>query len=153
MHTEFRRGTLQQQQIKTTTQPTEKRTVCVNNCNGRETMDRHVHHPLIDTKQDAHWPRKICHLHHDHTHLLGHHDDVVATVIPFGHFHVQLGFLCAEHFHLKDKGTGNTSVKTRKANSEHIGIYTSFQHAFKWNAHFCTTTKLHVSLTSPKPKY
>lgn len=33
-------------------------------------------------------PSEVSHLHHDHAHLLGQHDDVVTTVIPFGHFSI-----------------------------------------------------------------
>lgn len=45
-------------------------------------------------------PGEVCHLHHDHAHLLGQHDDVVATVIPFGHFSIQLALFFLEAGHL-----------------------------------------------------
>lgn len=41
-------------------------------------------------------PGEVCHLHHDHTHLLGQHDDVIAVVIPFGHLCIQLALLLSE---------------------------------------------------------
>lgn len=45
-------------------------------------------------------PGKVCHLHHDHTHLLGHDDDVVPTVVPLGHLSVQLHFVRQEFLDL-----------------------------------------------------
>ena len=41
-------------------------------------------------------PGEVGHLHHDHAHLLGQHDDVIAVVIPLGHLGVQLALLLAE---------------------------------------------------------
>lgn len=38
-------------------------------------------------------------LHHDHTHLFG-LCDIIAAVIPFGHFSIQLAFLLVEYLHL-----------------------------------------------------
>lgn len=45
-------------------------------------------------------PGEVCHFHHDHTHLLGEHNNVVAIVIPFGHLCVKLAFLLSEALHL-----------------------------------------------------
>ena len=45
-------------------------------------------------------PGKVGHLHHDHAHLFGNDDDVIATLVPLGHLAVQLGFLNAEHLYL-----------------------------------------------------
>lgn len=33
--------------------------------------------------------REIRHLHHDHAHLLGDHDDIVALIVPFGDFTIE----------------------------------------------------------------
>ena len=30
-------------------------------------------------------PGEVCHLHHDHAHVLGQHDDVIALVVPLAH--------------------------------------------------------------------
>ena len=45
-------------------------------------------------------PGEVCHLHHDHAHLLGQHDDVIATVVPLGHLGIQLALLLLEAGHL-----------------------------------------------------
>ena len=45
-------------------------------------------------------PGEIRHLHHDHAHLLGQHDDVIATVVPLGHLGIQLALLLLETGHL-----------------------------------------------------
>lgn len=45
-------------------------------------------------------PGEVSHLHHDHTHLFSQHDDVIAVVVPFSHFGIQLALLLSEAFHL-----------------------------------------------------
>lgn len=45
-------------------------------------------------------PGEICHLHHDHAHLLRQHNDVIAAVVPFGDFGIQLALLFLEASHL-----------------------------------------------------
>lgn len=45
-------------------------------------------------------PGEVCHLHHDHAHLLGQNDDVISAVIPLGHLSVQLALLLLETGHL-----------------------------------------------------
>lgn len=45
-------------------------------------------------------PGEVCHLHHDHTHLFGQHNDVIAIVIPLGHFSIQLALLLSEALYL-----------------------------------------------------
>lgn len=45
-------------------------------------------------------PGEVRHLHHDHAHLLGQHDDVVTAVVPLGHFGVQLALFFLEAGHL-----------------------------------------------------
>lgn len=45
-------------------------------------------------------PCKVCHLHHDHTHLLGHDNDIVPAVVPLGHLSVQFHFVREEFLDL-----------------------------------------------------
>lgn len=45
-------------------------------------------------------PGEVCHLHHDHAHLLGQHNDVIAAVIPLGYLCIQLALLFLEASHL-----------------------------------------------------
>ena len=45
-------------------------------------------------------PGEVRHLHHDHAHLLGQHDDVVATVVPLGHLSIQLALFFLKTGHL-----------------------------------------------------
>lgn len=45
-------------------------------------------------------PGEVCHLHHDHAHLLCQHNDVIAAVIPLGDLCVQLALLFLEASHL-----------------------------------------------------
>lgn len=45
-------------------------------------------------------PGEVCHFHHDHAHLFGQHDDVVAIVVPLGYFGVELALLLSEALHL-----------------------------------------------------
>lgn len=45
-------------------------------------------------------PGEVCHLHHDHAHLLSQHNDVIAAVIPLGHLSIQLALLFLEAGHL-----------------------------------------------------
>ena len=44
---------------------------------------------------------EVRHLHHDHAHVLGQHDDVVAGVVPLRNLQVELSLLNSEHFHLR----------------------------------------------------
>lgn len=48
----------------------------------------------------VHSPCEVRHLHHDHAHLFGDHDDVVAGVVPLGDFSVEAMLLRAERFNL-----------------------------------------------------
>lgn len=45
-------------------------------------------------------PGKICHFHHDHAHVFREEDNVVASVIPFGHFRIECHLLLSEQFNL-----------------------------------------------------
>ena len=45
-------------------------------------------------------PGEVRHLHHDHAHLLGQHDDVIATVVPLGHLSIQLALFFLKTGHL-----------------------------------------------------
>ncbi len=49
---------------------------------------------INDNRRHFSLPSKVCHLHHNHTHLLREYNDVIATVIPLGDLSVQFGFLC-----------------------------------------------------------
>lgn len=45
---------------------------------------------------------EIRHLHHDHAHVLGENDDVVAGVVPLGNLQVELALLNSEDFDLRE---------------------------------------------------
>lgn len=59
-----------------------------------------VHSKITLSSESFFLPGEVRHLHHDHAHLFGQHDDVVAVVVPLGHFGVELALLLSEALHL-----------------------------------------------------
>jgi len=71
------------------------------NKNGPSAARREKKRPWVWAKLVCpHSPGEVCHLHHDHAHLLSQHNDVVSVVIPLGHLGVQLALLFLEASHL-----------------------------------------------------
>lgn len=56
--------------------------------------------PGVSQAVSPHSPGEVCHLHHDHAHLLSQHNDVIAAVIPLGYLSIQLALLFLEASHL-----------------------------------------------------
>lgn len=45
-------------------------------------------------------PSEVRHFHHDHAHVLRQENDVVASIVPFGHFRIECHFFLPEQFNL-----------------------------------------------------